>query len=558
MSLFWYYYAASLLTLVAGVAAMAGLASFWRTRAANPESNKTRFLGSQVGDKSVINYSYTDMPWRLIAWDVYYFFKFIWALPHILVPMRPTDSDHLAELSFTRGNIFCIAVHIVLCVLQLGFIAAIPALILLPIWTAIIALGVFFLVNHGLCALINSENVEYNSDPQYAPALPEHAHEQWIFINGVAVGYGIIFDVVECLVQRNLGYATTDVRVCYRIIKEKLYNPRYSKVVFILHSQGAIEGSLILDWLLQELPQDLLSKLEVYTFGNAANHFNNPHRHVRSQDAALRNPVAASTDSTNLASGRSETTPLLQNPLPTHINGNNGGDNNNQIPPTPNSSPPPGPTTTPSAQRSTFSMIPALTYETSSFSPSSVSDRAIGHIEHYAHTTDFVALWGILHFSTTIPENQTLPRFIGRVFARTSPRGGHQFCQHYLDGMFPLAREDGANGRTKFVGCQEEGNDFMESEIVIGADGDEMASVREAMEVSWLGRTAAEAAAQAAVEIHGGSPVEQRGRFRNRIGGVRGERRETKVKVKELSRLWQYRNGKSPKDVSGFARTATL
>ncbi|KAK3346714.1 hypothetical protein B0T25DRAFT_286021 [Lasiosphaeria hispida] len=585
MSLFWYYYAASLITLVAGVAAMAGLASFWRKRAANPDSSRTRFLGSQVGDKSVINYSYTDMPWRLMAWDVYYFFKFIWALPHILVPMRPTDSGHLAELSFTRGNIFCIAVHIVLCVLQLGFIAAIPALILLPIWTAVVALGLFFLVNHGLCTLINGEDVEYHSDPQYAPALPEHAHEQWIFINGVAVGahwmqsnldrlaltfkrpvlgihnktYGIIFDVVECLVQRNLGYATTDVRVCYRIIKEKLYNPRYSKVVFVLHSQGAIEGSLILDWLLQELPQDLLSKLEVYTFGNAANHFNNPHRHVRSQDVALRNPIAASTDSTNLASGHSEAAPILQAPLRAQSNGDsNSNDNSNQMPPTPTASPPPNPTTPNSTQPSAFSMVPALTYETSSFSPSSVSDRAIGHIEHYAHTTDFVALWGILHFSTTIPERQTLPRFIGRVFARTSPRGGHQFCQHYLDGMFPLAREDGANGKTKFVGCQEEGNDFMESEIVIGADGDEMASVREAMEVSWLGRTAAEAAAQAAVEIHGGSPVEQRGRFRNRIGGVRGERRETKVKVKELSRLWQYRNGRSPRDASGFARTATL
>ena len=120
--------------------------------------------------------------------------------------------------------------------------------------------------------------------------------------------------MVECLIQRNWGYATKDVRVCYAIIKQKLYNPQYSKVVFILHSQGGIEGSLILDWLLQELPQDLLSKLEVYTFGNAANHFNNPHRHISSQTLAKQNPLAASIDSTQLARGHGHTTvPHLNN-----------------------------------------------------------------------------------------------------------------------------------------------------------------------------------------------------------------------------------------------------
>jgi hypothetical protein len=45
-------------------------------------------------------------------------------------------------------------------------------------------------------------------------------------------------------------------------IKASLYSDA-SKVVFILHSQGGIEGGMIIDWLLQEVPQDLLSKLEV-------------------------------------------------------------------------------------------------------------------------------------------------------------------------------------------------------------------------------------------------------------------------------------------------------
>lgn len=181
-------YIASLVALVAGLAAMFGLGWLWKRAPAAPSPNGTRFFGSQVGDRSVINYSYTDMPWRLMAFDIYYFFFFIWALPHIIVPITPTDSGHLAELSLTRGNLFCIAIHIVLCVLQLGFIISIPGLILLPIWTAVLLVAAFFAVNHGLCLLLNGPGVEYHSNPEYAPALPEHAHEQWIFINGVAAG----------------------------------------------------------------------------------------------------------------------------------------------------------------------------------------------------------------------------------------------------------------------------------------------------------------------------------------------------------------------------------
>jgi hypothetical protein len=91
---------------------------------------------------------------------------------------------------------------------------------------------------------------------------------------------GILFDILECLVQRDFAYSTQDVREAYVSIKAALYNEKIKKVVFILHSQGGIEGGLILDWLLAEVPQQYLRQLEVYTFGNAANHFNNPQRNV--------------------------------------------------------------------------------------------------------------------------------------------------------------------------------------------------------------------------------------------------------------------------------------
>jgi hypothetical protein len=322
---------------------------------------------------------------------------------------------------------------------------------------------------------------------------------------------GILFDVLECLIQRNLGYATTDVRVCYALIKEKLYDPSLSKVIFVLHSQGGIEGSMIIDWLLQELPQNLLAKLEVYTFGNAANHFNNPHRHVESQSRALNDPLLGEMD----AQGSAGLTNGLRTPSP-------GG----------RSPEPPS--------------LVTLKSETTASAPNRVSDRAIGHIEHYAHTTDFVALWGVIHFATSKLSSRTMPRFIGRVFLREGIGGGHQFCQHYLDNMFPLAKD----AKRSLVGCLDDEtedtekrvNEFMESEVVVVVAG-------------------ADDAIGSEVEVTG-SPLEGRGRRRRR----RKRETQVKMKVKELSRLWKYRNGKSPgeqppglvKDANGVVRGATM
>ncbi len=282
--------------------------------------------------------------------------------------------------------------------------------------------------------------------------------------------------------QRNFTYATRDVRDAYDILKRTLYRPDIRRVVFLLHSQGGIEGGLVLDWLLQELPQDLLAKLEVYTFGNAANHCNNPHRTADAQRRGLlAAATAADTDATTAAPG-----------------------------------------------------------------------TAIGHVEHYAHTTDFVALWGVLHFARSVPGSHSMPRYLGRVFARSAAgRGGHQFCQHYLDGMFPLARD----ARTGAVlGCADApgANAFMESAVAVGRAGDDSADVRKAFERSWLAALrdakapSPGSSGAAAVEIHSGSPVL-----------VRPPSQLRPVQVKDVSRLWQYRNGRSP-DEGRLHRLATM
>lgn len=587
------------------------------------------FFGSQIGDQTVINYSYTDRPLKLLAWDIYSFFRFSWAIPYVLWPFRPFDSGHLSELAPTWANAWCIFVHVVLVVLQLGFVLCFPPVALfMPLWMTLASAGAFMALNKALCMLINGTDEVFHSDPQYAaPGQERFAHEQWVFLNGVAAGEhwmrsnlnrlaltfgrpvigvhnktdGIIFDVFECLVQRNFTYATNDVRVCYRIVKEKLYNPRYSKVVFIMHSQGGIEGGLVLDWLLQELPQNLLCKLEVYTFGNAANHFNNPYRTVGSQDTAeARPPAAASLEALRSAGGEGEQpSPGEDKAVAGKTNGEavgagqgahhvlrNRNRNRSHRPPTPTSPPPPLRTNTSALEPRDSPSVPGhtpahangeTTTTKTTAAPPAQSERAIGHIEHYAHTTDFVALWGVLHFATSAPAQRSMPRFIGRLFSRTCPdgRGGHQFVQHYLDGMFPLAR-DPATG--ELAGCREVGNEFMESEVVIGQAGDEGTDVREALASSYLGCLEDELADEerhgwhgwhggfpgaggggaGEVALHNGeSPIAMRRRMGLPVG---------KVKVKELSRLWKYRNGKSPvekppllgRGMDGFVRNATL
>jgi hypothetical protein len=89
-----------------------------------------------------------------------------------------------------------------------------------------------------------------------------------------------VFDLIQCLIERNFTYPVDDVRQAYPVIKQALLDAKYKKVVLVLHSQGGIEGALVIDWLLDEVPQDLLDQLEVYTFASAANHFNNPYTPV--------------------------------------------------------------------------------------------------------------------------------------------------------------------------------------------------------------------------------------------------------------------------------------
>jgi hypothetical protein len=267
---------------------------------------------------------------------------------------------------------------------------------------------------------------------------------------------------------------------------------------------------MILDWLLQEVPQDLLAKLEVYTFGNAANHFNNPHLHLLSQKAALTHPTMPAVTKTTTS---------------VHYHDKAlAGEEVNRTP------------------------------EGKSSHQSSTSGKTIRYIEHYAHTSDFVARWGVLHYTINFSISPFSPRFMGRVFER--PGDGHQFNMHYLDGMFPLKasvnKHEGIGG-SGFEGADDsEGNEFMNSVLVLGKEGNENKDEREGWEMSYLGTHGAPLSREEIkTEFRDESPVSQ-SVFANGNGFTNGNgnvevKGKAEFKVKDLSRLWLYVNGKSPK-----------
>lgn len=285
---------------------------------------------------------------------------------------------------------------------------------------------------------------------------------------------------------------------------------------------------MIIDWLLQEVPQDLLAKLEIYTFGNSANHFNNPHLHLLSQHAALSNPAAIHTTKTT-------TQVHYHDPI---------CDTGNGVPQT-------------NVSKSSRQASPA--------------GKTIRYIEHYANTADFVALWGVLHYIRIANLAPIAPRFMGRVFEHSGE--GHQFNQHYMDNMFPLqksATKNGGIGNSGFEGAADE-SAFMDGVIEWDRGGQEQKDEREGGEMSYLiakgelfRKDDEEETLIADMSPTSSNPMMNalKSKYENDSqGGDSLEQDKFKFRVKDLSRLWEYRNGRSPKidevDV-GIARMATI
>ncbi len=151
--------------------------------------------------------------------------------------------------------------------------------------------------------------------------------------------------------------------------------------------------------------------------------------------------------------------------------------------------------------------------------------RYIPTIEHYVNSHDIVPRWGVLYHARRKSEDA----YSGTVLVHENATG-HLFDQHYLEVMFPkhFAEDD----RTAFL-----------NHVVIN---DDEQGIGKAM--TWIGprkivgesNVPAEPAAIGLVDVHD-EQILASPKAACSIGNMQQER-----KVRDLSRLSKYFNGRSP------------
>jgi len=123
-------------------------------------------------------------------------------------------------------------------------------------------------------------------------------HDRWIFVNGMCVdnnlgganatqlaklckrqvGFfhnptqGLLIDLFECMVGRTFNFQTPVSGRLAKCLSRYLLNDNYKRVVLVCHSQGGIIASGAIDLLIKRQVTGM-NKLEVYTFGSAADKF---------------------------------------------------------------------------------------------------------------------------------------------------------------------------------------------------------------------------------------------------------------------------------------------
>jgi hypothetical protein len=148
-----------------------------------------KFFGSQVGSRVVTPVVYTDSPLKLFYYDMKYCVLHLFDLPFIVFPLTPFGSGHLDELYPSIKNLYNMFLHLVLFISQALFLLSIPFWFIFPLWLVAGFVTVFILLNSMFCLLLNGFKMHYDSDPEITKDMPKHDNEQWVFMNGVAVGY---------------------------------------------------------------------------------------------------------------------------------------------------------------------------------------------------------------------------------------------------------------------------------------------------------------------------------------------------------------------------------
>lgn len=360
-------------------------------------------------------------PFTLAFRDLLTCVKMFSLFPGVINPILTTNPQH--EFYPWGPNLLGLILLTTASVLEVFvLIMVVPMFLILP---GPVSLCVFIagqMLIHAICWPMQGPSKVYSkrpTDPAQIALHQQFSDERWFFLNGCCVSghnlqqnvnvlsetfgrpvfgihnrtYGVLGDLFECIMQRAFALFTEETRVCYEYVKAYCTDPKVKKVIMIAHSQGCIMASQILDQLYVDLPAETVAKLEVYTFGNAASHFNNPLRHL--------SETSTSIDSRDVR-GAEDSSSVITSP-----------DNK-------------------------FSNMTYMEGSTTAKKKPTISEylpeRIIPHIEHYCNSGDMVTRWGALFSAKSILSN----RFCGHIFINEGA-SGHMLNQHYLSEMFPTS-----------------------------------------------------------------------------------------------------------------------
>lgn len=479
---------------------------------------------------------YTSSPVELVKSELKLFkdilFHYPASIPGVLQPFwSRKPEDELCLLN--PRNIRSIFLHIILIITQTLFLLALIYALIIPVPASayLIGMATSLTLNYYFCKLLNGDGSPQTSTVDLSPYADgsDHSKECWVFINGVSVGrdwfqsnlntlslifrrpiigvhnitYGIIFDLIECLIQRDSCYATEDIRTGYAKVKKCLLDDKYEKVVLIVHSQGGIEAGAIFDWLLDDLPADQLAKLEIYTFGSAANHFNNPCRSAPHGKLGVVKHIEHYTNCGEFVS-RFGILGFI------HLGSEK-----------PKSKTQPKPKTVVNGDRSV--VVPRMGKAPSSSSSSS----STGNKEKKKKDKE--------------PEkDKDANRFKGRLFKRNAK--GHMLNQHYLAYMFPREHYTLADGTTRGQRVAEH-NEFMDCVASPWDSAVDADNLGWSWPWKWGKKTKAEKKKRWECMVReDGVDLSSCG------GGGGGDDGGKRLRPRDLSRLWAYRNGMVPPD----------
>lgn len=166
---------------------------------ASPTLSKSATTSSSSSSKAPKPIPYTGSPLNLCLYDARLLFHNAWTLPGILFPLRSATPTPLDELYPSPANLYTLALHGFLLVVQTGFLLSLIGVLFVPGWvSAAWCAGVGGVVWVASRALNGSGDEELESRIMLGgeEELERYKGECWIFLNGVAVGY-VFFQIFD-------------------------------------------------------------------------------------------------------------------------------------------------------------------------------------------------------------------------------------------------------------------------------------------------------------------------------------------------------------------------